>query len=259
MKRNGFTLIELLVVIAIIAILAAILFPVFAAAREKARQASCASNEKQLGLAIIQYVQDYDEMYPSFNCTAAAFGSTNCTAATNSGYSWQSDVWPYVKSTGVFACPSNITTHQWTQTFGSIPDDYDLNGSAIFQGYTTIGGVGYFGATQSKIAGPDQTILMAECDDGAWNEGLRLDQAITTGGVATPPVCASQPRGFWLYGGHTGGANFLFCDGHVKKLKWGQTMEPNNMWLPAGPGTFGSTLNGTSNNYCTWNGNPSDI
>ena len=66
MKRNkGFTLIELLVVIAIIAILAAILFPVFAKAREKARQASCASNEKQLGLAIIQYVQDYDETFPA--------------------------------------------------------------------------------------------------------------------------------------------------------------------------------------------------
>jgi prepilin-type N-terminal cleavage/methylation domain-containing protein len=64
MKRNGFTLIELLVVIAIIAILAAILFPVFAKVREKARQASCASNEKQLGLAFVQYIQDYDESMP---------------------------------------------------------------------------------------------------------------------------------------------------------------------------------------------------
>ena len=67
-QRRGFTLIELLVVIAIIAILAAILFPVFAKAREKARQITCTSNEKQLGLAFLQYVQDYDETYPSTYC-----------------------------------------------------------------------------------------------------------------------------------------------------------------------------------------------
>ena len=73
MNRKGFTLIELLVVIAIIAILAAILFPVFAAARDKARQATCASNLKQITLGVIQYEQDYDEMYPivmSRNCTS---------------------------------------------------------------------------------------------------------------------------------------------------------------------------------------------
>ena len=96
-KRRGFTLIELLVVIAIIAILAAILFPVFASAREKARQISCASNERQLGLGIIQYVQDNDESYP--------FSYANATS------DWFYSVAPYVKgySTitggGVFVCP----------------------------------------------------------------------------------------------------------------------------------------------------------
>ncbi len=91
-KKKGFTLIELLVVIAIIAILAAILFPVFAQAREKARQTSCLSNEKQIGLAYIQYTQDNDEYYPS---------------TVNYGSSWVHEVYPYVKSTGVFTCPDD--------------------------------------------------------------------------------------------------------------------------------------------------------
>src|ERR1022692_1536581 len=91
-KTNAFTLIELLVVIAIIAILAAILFPVFAKAREKARQTSCASNEKQLSLAMLQYVEDYDELFTGLN---------------NWGHDgdWATPLMPYVKSTGVFQCP----------------------------------------------------------------------------------------------------------------------------------------------------------
>ncbi|HAZ64219.1 MAG TPA: hypothetical protein DCZ72_11510 [Armatimonadetes bacterium] len=93
MRRRGFTLIELLVVIAIIAILAAILFPVFAKAREKARQASCSSNEKQIALAIMQYSQDYDEMYPRGYTTPPA-------------RDWKSDCEPYIKNTQVFRCPS---------------------------------------------------------------------------------------------------------------------------------------------------------
>src|SRR2546429_9341329 len=86
MRRNAaFTLIELLVVIAIIAILAAILFPVFAKAREKARQASCTSNVKQLGLAWMMYVQDYDEMYPPTNSTQSAPGNTEWEPNTSVG------------------------------------------------------------------------------------------------------------------------------------------------------------------------------
>src|SRR5476651_29540 len=98
MKRQGFTLIELLVVIAIIAILAAILFPVFAKAREKARQTSCASNEKQLGLAFIQYCQDYDEMFP-----VGTYGNANGAGADpaapygNRGFGWAGQIYSYVK------------------------------------------------------------------------------------------------------------------------------------------------------------------
>src|SRR5450631_2495789 len=96
--KKGFTLIELLVVIAIIAILAAILFPVFAKVREKARQTACLSNEKQLGLGFAQYVQDYDENFPP--STNSQYGSP-----LGLGYGWGNRINPYVKSTGVFNCP----------------------------------------------------------------------------------------------------------------------------------------------------------
>jgi prepilin-type N-terminal cleavage/methylation domain-containing protein/prepilin-type processing-associated H-X9-DG protein len=96
-RRNGFTLIELLVVIAIIAILAAILFPVFARAREKARQTSCLSNIKELGLAVHMYVQDYDEMYPT------AWWVSN----DSMGYIWADCLDPYTQNLQIFTCPSD--------------------------------------------------------------------------------------------------------------------------------------------------------
>lgn len=102
-KKHGFTLIELLVVIAIIAILAAILFPVFAKAREQARKTSCLSNMKQLGTGILMYVQDNDETMPLTN-----YG-VNLTPQNKYTYEWQNSVQPYLKNRQIFRCPSDVT------------------------------------------------------------------------------------------------------------------------------------------------------
>src|SRR5947199_4127782 len=99
MRKRGFTLIELLVVIAIIAVLAAILFPVFAQTREKARQAGCMSNLRQLGMATMQYVQDHDETYELGPYTAAVGGRLLRFGPPDL-------LFPYVKNSGVFSCPS---------------------------------------------------------------------------------------------------------------------------------------------------------
>src|SRR5436190_15559888 len=103
-RRTGFTLIELLVVIAIIAILAAILFPVFGRARENARRSSCQSNLKQLGLGLLQYTQDYDEMLPA--------GYNGVPPAGNGfwGTGWAGCIYPYVKNGQVYVCPNDTTS-----------------------------------------------------------------------------------------------------------------------------------------------------
>src|SRR5436305_8541205 len=103
--RYGFTLIELLVVIAIIAILAAILFPVFAQARERARMTACVSNMRQIGSAVIMYTQDYDETFPY------AFFHGNKGGTPDPSYVWKNAIRPYLKSLDVLACPSNPYSH----------------------------------------------------------------------------------------------------------------------------------------------------
>ncbi len=130
-SRRAFTLIELLVVIAIIAILAAILFPVFAQAREKARQIACISNMKQLGLGFIQYAQDYDETYCRVRQldTATALGvlsggSSPFILADPNSQTWSGMLQPYMKSTGILFCPS--AAHNLTQSFGG----YTFDGKA---------------------------------------------------------------------------------------------------------------------------------
>ena len=123
-QNKAFTLIELLVVIAIIAILAAILFPVFATAREKARQTSCSSNLKQLGIAVLQYVQDFDETYPC----GSSDSMPPITSSTNpfyAGRGWGSQIDPYLKSIGVWFCPSDPTVPP--VNYNNITVSYSLN------------------------------------------------------------------------------------------------------------------------------------
>lgn len=112
MRRFAFTLIELLVVITIIAILAAILFPVFARARENARKASCQSNLKQIGLGLMQYAQDFDGWTPG----SVTFGQAPPGGGTTGGRSWPSMIQPYVKSSQLFVCPSAATTEKVEST-----------------------------------------------------------------------------------------------------------------------------------------------
>jgi len=151
-RSNGFTLIELLVVIAIIAILAAILFPVFAKAREKARQASCQSNERQVGLAILQYVQDYDEHFP---CGEQVTGNNGA----GGGIGWAGTTQNYIKSTGVFKCPDDSTA-----TNGLfVPDSYAANSNLI--GAAAGGALASLGAPAGTVMVVEITGVQADLSD----------------------------------------------------------------------------------------------
>lgn len=136
MRRHGFTLIELLVVIAIIAILAAILFPVFAQAREKARQTKCLNNCKQIGLGIVMYVNDWDETFPRMDdCIEPnpipyqprARGCTGPWGQRVNHYKWQYWIWPYVKNIDIFFCPSrSYDPEYWEQSAEIFKGGYSL-------------------------------------------------------------------------------------------------------------------------------------
>ncbi len=123
--QSAFTLIELLVVIAIIAILAAILFPVFAQAREAARKTACLSNSKQLGLAVMQYVQDYDEMYPCNSWNPVPIGTTDNDSHVNmaSMAQWMWRVMPYQKNRQILVCPSDPNPKHWISGYDTDPTD----------------------------------------------------------------------------------------------------------------------------------------
>ncbi|HEY3328567.1 MAG TPA: DUF1559 domain-containing protein [Capsulimonadaceae bacterium] len=246
MRTNrGFTLIELLVVIAIISILAAILFPVFATARAKARQTGCASNLKQLGLAAIQYSQDYDEWLP----VGATCISTGC-----SGLGWAGNLYPYVKTQEVFVCPEDATVPKpssfnpaWTFPGGLKTLSYAYN-SAI----PNLSGYSRGGMSLVKYTSPARTVMVFEVEGYAWDLGDELtyncihgcsavgqgmdDNGSTysflTGMYSTSGVHGHYATGVlggdgahnWLTsfpdrdGRHVGGSNYLLCDGHVKWL-----------------------------------------
>lgn len=238
---GGFTLIELLVVISIIAILAAILFPVFARARENARRSSCMSNLKQMGLGVMMYVQDYDEMYPPANLTTAqpSPDGPNIHGYWLGGlWFWQQIIYPYTKSSQIYRCPSSSYT-----------------GNVLY--------AGNYGANMLMMpAPPTPTVSMATArsaastylimDSGSYvilpanvyAPSANFSYLPGTADIVTP---LSQPTAPFMddftNGRHFLGVNMCFADGHSKWLKSSTVVQQArnrdaakpNAWAPANP------------------------
>jgi prepilin-type N-terminal cleavage/methylation domain-containing protein/prepilin-type processing-associated H-X9-DG protein len=201
MRTRGFTLIELLVVIAIIAILAAILFPVFAKAREKARQSSCLSNVKQIVLGLLMYAQDYDETLPMARIYSTQGGVS---------YGWYDCITPYVKNTQIFKCPShrNSSTTGWTKHSYGVPA-YNVMSTADWNP------PGARGCSLGGIDSPSEALLLTDAgyDDNA--QGIDLIYSLKWQAYPSP-YAGFTHCGIPVPGRHNGGNNVGFCDGHSK-------------------------------------------
>lgn len=217
-KKSAFTLVELLVVISIIALLAAILFPIFGRVRENARRTSCMSNLKQMALGIMQYTQDTDErMIPSGGNNGNNL--TPCTQTTQPA-AWMQRIFPYVKDLNVYRCPSNKSTD--SVAFASSACSPEQPYPAIRRSYALNQRFNYPDAMAlSFILDPTRKIMVAE---SAQNPGWA---SFTTYGTINWSPTTWVANGF---AGHLGTANYLFVDGHVKSYRPTQTAAPFNMW-----------------------------
>ena len=229
-RRLAFTLVELLVVIAIIAILAAILFPVFARARENARRSSCQSNLKQIGLGLLQYIGDYDEKMPR---SAYGPGATAVAAPSDSiYYKWMDAIYPYTKSAQIFNCPSDALSSPYKFRDGTNYGSYGQNGA-----YRDIGDAqtpprsAQNLVSLAQINAPAEVVWAADANNA---DGTQTTNGGSSGGsygftwpsIAQGPsivVAGSGYRQLTLDGEgggiaerHLGTTNALFCDGHVK-------------------------------------------
>jgi prepilin-type N-terminal cleavage/methylation domain-containing protein/prepilin-type processing-associated H-X9-DG protein len=224
--RRAFTLIELLVVIAIISILAAILFPVFARARENARRTSCLSNERQLGMAFQQYFQDFDERFPLLGKKVGA----DIIAPVE--VSWVYTMQPYIKNTQMLRCPSDTTAvwvanNDWsTATTTARRTSYTLNGYMV-EGNSKPEQGGNF-PNIASIAKPANVIFLAESAEKKASDGTPFTGNYFHAHVYDPPSSVSH----WLIGAnrpddlsyarHLDGFNVTYLDGHAKWTKWEQ-------------------------------------
>ncbi|MBW3624775.1 MAG: DUF1559 domain-containing protein [Armatimonadetes bacterium] len=243
--KRGFTLIELLVVIAIIAILAAILFPVFAKARERARQTSCVNNSRQIVTAITMFANDHDEQLPCafFNNRPVAFGP-------DTPAQWKATLYPYLKTPAVFACPSDPYGAE-KKVFAQNreadePASYRYNNTMTAR---DADGAPAIPASLGDIKSPSDFIVITESQPfpnpdvpvsaggTEWNQVAAYAERIEDPRAHIEPP-QREDRSPVPYKRHNGGANYGFVDGHVKWHKWEAT------WLPSGK------LNGPN----MWNG-----
>ena len=224
--KKGFTLIELLVVIAIIAILAAILFPVFAQAREKARQTSCLSNLKQMGTAFTLYIDDYDETFPKdiHGCPDAQIGTAtegypgskyryycDTGAGIFARWSWMDAIFPYVKNLGMFDCPSN--PHPNKSSNMNTPS-YGYNAELSGHYGITMAGIPTWHFRDplcvSQIPNASELVMVTDrywCGAGSWYAGTAQGYGQDYEG--------SGAKGARVYP-HMDGLNVCFADGHAK-------------------------------------------
>jgi prepilin-type N-terminal cleavage/methylation domain-containing protein/prepilin-type processing-associated H-X9-DG protein len=231
-KLYGFTLIELLVVIAIIAVLASILFPVFARARENARRASCMSNLKQFGLALMQYTQDYDGQYPKYSdinlhppvAPDPPGGYYNNNSAN--GYTWCQITYPYHKSLNIFFCPSTAQRDSGGANTKISQKNYGANAYVMGSGTPL---------NESALKSPSTLYLIMDSGwIGAYPQYFKTPRTSSIyeymPGIATatnnPNACDGFPASVdtiihddCISGRHFNGINIGFADGHVKWLK----------------------------------------
>lgn len=217
-RQRGFTLIELLVVIAIISILAAILFPVFARARENARRASCQSNLKQIGLAAMMYTQDYDEWFPMGARRRIQWGARG---------TWRFFLQPYAKSTQVFRCPSDSST--LVDAGDSIAISYGIN-YRIADWCTA--------SPLAAMDSPAQTVFAGELPTSDANQYSVYPSNVTWAAV-----------GARVFARHFDGSSFVFADGHAKWLRKDADLAPVSLWPVVGAVNFTSAP--ATNGWCS--------
>jgi prepilin-type N-terminal cleavage/methylation domain-containing protein/prepilin-type processing-associated H-X9-DG protein len=268
-RRRGFTLIELLVVIAIIAILAAILFPVFAQARESARKTSCLSNIKQLSLGMMMYLEDYDELFPNWNYGFFCNGGNNGLPRDSKSF-WSMAIYPYIKNVGVYRDTDDILQlpDQWSAGCSDDNGTHDMFSptySANNPNYVSYGLAenltgGWVTNKSAAIRTPSNWMMFADCtgqladvwvgngnQDSAGQDGLipsRVAWSATTTGINWD---GDNTSNWWITSSgytqqqlsdatrHQGGENVSYVDGHAKFSQWQNlTYENLTTGQPAG-------------------------